>query len=235
MSTLACLIPVIAFLPVPHTSPGLDIGGRLRLGALKAGSPPVNAGLRLWVEEIGRAGSPQIVVPFSHDTVACYASWDRSGVSHVERHGQGHVGGIRDFRSRVDGGLLAAHRISEPDFPAHPETGAVAWWKTGGWVIANTALLSFAVTQLDWRNMFWTFVAFLVIHILIMMSSLRIMYEEKRVMEGSMKPEAMRFSALDAVNDMSILASSVVLYVAGLAALIQASSLRLGHGADPAA
>jgi len=107
-------------------------------------------------------------------------------------------------------------------FRPDPETGAVAWWKTGGWVIANTALLSFAVTQLDWRNMFWTLVAFLVIHILIMMSSLRIMYEEKRVMEGSMKPEAMRFSALDAVNDMSILASSVVFYVAGLAALIQA-------------
>ncbi|GAG07844.1 unnamed protein product, partial [marine sediment metagenome] len=52
-------------------------------------------------------------------------------------------------------------------------------------------------------------------------SSLRIMYEEKRVMEGSMKHETMRFSALDAVNDMSILASSVVFYVAGLAALIQ--------------
>ena len=107
-------------------------------------------------------------------------------------------------------------------FRPDPETGAVAWWKTGGWVIANTALLSFAVTQLDWRNMFWTLVAFLVIHILIMISSLRIMYEEKRVMEGSMKPEAMRFSAFDAVNDMSILASSVVFYVVGLAALIEA-------------
>jgi len=107
-------------------------------------------------------------------------------------------------------------------FRPDPETGSVAWWKVAGWVIVNTALLSFAVTQLDWRNLFWVLVVFLVIHILIMMSSLRIMYEEKRVMEGSMKAEAMRFSALDAVNDMSILASSVVFYIAGLAALIEA-------------
>ncbi len=62
---------------------------------------------------------------------------------------------------------------------------------------------------------------FLLTHILIMMSSLRIMYEEKRVMEGAMKPEAMRFSAFDAVNNLPILASSVVFYVLGLAALIQ--------------
>ena len=107
-------------------------------------------------------------------------------------------------------------------FRPDPETGAVAWWRIAGWVVVTTALLSFAVTQLDWRNLFWALVVFLVIHILIMMSSLRIMYEEKRVMEGSMKAEAMRFSALDAVNDMSILASSVVFYVAGLAALIEA-------------
>ena len=108
--------------------------------------------------------------------------------------------------------------ILRPD----PGTGSVAWWKVGAWVVVNTALLSFAVTQLGWRNLFWALVAFLVVHILIMMSSLRIMYEEKRIMEGSMKPDAMRFSAFDAVNDMSILASSVVFYVAGLAALIEA-------------
>jgi hypothetical protein len=113
-------------------------------------------------------------------------------------------------------GLLNA--IFRPD----PVTGSVSWWKVAGWVVVNCTLLYFAVTQLDWRNLFWVLVAFLVIHILIMMSSLRIMYEEKRVMEGSMKPDAMRFSALDAVNDMSILASSVVFYVAGLAALIEA-------------
>ncbi len=54
-----------------------------------------------------------------------------------------------------------------------------------------------------------------------MMSSLRIMYEEKRVMEGSLKPEAMRFSAFDAVNNLPILASSVAFYILGLAALMQ--------------
>ena len=107
-------------------------------------------------------------------------------------------------------------------FRPDPESGSVSWWKVGGWVVVNCAFLYFAVTQLDWRNLFWALVAFLVIHILIMMSSLRIMYEEKRVMEGSMKPESMRFSAFDAVNDMSILASSVVFYVAGFAALIEA-------------
>jgi hypothetical protein len=108
--------------------------------------------------------------------------------------------------------------ILRPD----PETGSVRWWKVAAWVVVNCAILYAAVTQLDWRSLFWVLVAFLVIHILIMMSSLRIMYEEKRVMEGSMTPDSMRFSALDAVNDMSILASSVVFYVAGLAALIEA-------------
>ena len=62
---------------------------------------------------------------------------------------------------------------------------------------------------------------FLLTHILIMMSSLRIMYEEKRIMEGSMRPEDMRFSAFDAVNNLSILVSSVIFYILGLAALLQ--------------
>ncbi|MCP4779952.1 MAG: hypothetical protein GY877_04170 [Hyphomicrobium sp.] len=70
------------------------------------------------------------------------------------------------------------------------------------------------------RPLFWTLIAFLVVHILIMVSSLRIMYEEKRVMEGSLAPEHMTFSAFDAVNNMPILASSVFFYILGLSALI---------------
>ena len=108
--------------------------------------------------------------------------------------------------------------ILRPD----PETGAVSGWKVAAWLAANAALLYAAVTQLDSRPLFWTLVAFLVVHILIMMSSLRIMYEEKRIMEGAMKPDEMRFSAFDAVNNLPILASSVVLYILALAALLQA-------------
>jgi hypothetical protein len=40
-------------------------------------------------------------------------------------------------------------------------------------------------------------------------------------MEGSLKPEAMTFSAFDAVNNLPILTSSVIFYILGLAALIQ--------------
>jgi hypothetical protein len=88
-------------------------------------------------------------------------------------------------------------------------------------LVANAAILYFAVTDLATRPLFWTLVVFLIVHILIIMSSLRIMYEEKRVMEGSMKPEAMRFSAFDTVNNLPVLASSVVFYVLGVAAIIQ--------------
>jgi hypothetical protein len=71
------------------------------------------------------------------------------------------------------------------------------------------------------QPLFFTLTAFLLVHILIMLGSLRIMYEEKRVMEGSLKPEAMTFSVFDSVNNVPILASSVVYYILGLAAIIQ--------------
>ncbi len=106
-------------------------------------------------------------------------------------------------------------------FRPDPETGHVSIWKIIVWLAASTAILYLAVTDLTLRPLFWTLVAFILIHILIMMSSLRIMYEEKRVMEGSLRPEAMTFSAFDAVNNLPILASSVIFYVLGLAALIQ--------------
>jgi hypothetical protein len=106
-------------------------------------------------------------------------------------------------------------------FRPDPETGDVSLWKIIVWLAANATILYLAVTDLTHHSLFWTLVVFILVHILIMMSSLRIMYEEKRVMEGSMAPEAMRFSAFDAVNNLPILTSSVIFYVLGLAALIQ--------------
>jgi hypothetical protein len=106
-------------------------------------------------------------------------------------------------------------------FRPDPESGDVSLWKISMWLAANATVLYLAVMDLTSRPLFWTLLAFLVVHILIMMSSLRIMYEEKRIMEGSLKPEAMTFSAFDAVNNLPILTSSVIFYILGLAALIQ--------------
>lgn len=104
--------------------------------------------------------------------------------------------------------------------PDH-QTGDVALWKVVLWLAANVAVLYFAIYGLDTQPLFWTLSAYLIVHILIIASSLRIMYEEKRVMEGSMAADKMTFSALDAVNNVPILASSTVFYILGLAALIQ--------------
>jgi hypothetical protein len=106
-------------------------------------------------------------------------------------------------------------------FRPDPQTGAVALWKVALWLAANTGILYLAVTGLNTQPLFWTLATFLVVHILIISGSLRIMYEEKRVMEGSLSADKMTFSALDAVNNVPILASSTAFYVLGLAALIQ--------------
>ena len=106
-------------------------------------------------------------------------------------------------------------------FRPDPQTGNVALWKVALWLAANAAILYAAVVSLNTQPLFWTLTAFLVVHILIIAGSLRIMYEEKRVMEGSMAADKMTFSALDAVNNVPILASSTAFYVLGLAALIQ--------------
>ena len=104
--------------------------------------------------------------------------------------------------------------------PDH-QTGKVAYWRVALWLAANAAILYAAVGRLNMQPLFWTLAAFLIVHILIIASSLRIMYEEKRVMEGSMAADKMTFSALDAVNNVPILASSTIFYILGLAALIQ--------------
>jgi hypothetical protein len=106
-------------------------------------------------------------------------------------------------------------------FKPDPATGDISLWKIALWLAANAAVLYLAVMDLTRHPLFWTLVGFILIHILIMMSSLRIMYEEKRVMEGTLLPQSMTFSAFDAVNNLPILTLSVIFYVLGLAALIQ--------------
>jgi len=106
-------------------------------------------------------------------------------------------------------------------FRPDPQTGDVALWKVALWLGANGVILYIAVVDLTERPLFWTLLGFLLIHILIIASSLRIMYEEKRVMEGALAADKMTFSALDAVNNVPILASSTLFYIFGLAALIQ--------------
>jgi hypothetical protein len=106
-------------------------------------------------------------------------------------------------------------------FRPDPQTGEVSFWKVGLWLGANAAVLYAAATGLEAQHLFWWIIAFLIMHILIIASSLRIMYEEKRVMEGSLSADKMTFSALDAVNNVPILASSTAFYILGLAALIQ--------------
>lgn len=106
-------------------------------------------------------------------------------------------------------------------FRPDPDTGRVRLWRVAIWLALNAGILYLAVMDLTPQPLFFTLTAFLVVHILIMLGSLRIMYEEKRVMEGSLKPEAMTFSVFDSVNNVPILASSVAFYILGLAAIIQ--------------
>ena len=107
-------------------------------------------------------------------------------------------------------------------FKPDPQSGKVSHFRIALWLIANAAILYLAVMHLSAHVLFWTLIAYLFVHILIMASSLRIMYEEKRVMEGALKPDVMTFSAYDAVNNLPILGSSVIFYIVGLTALIEA-------------
>lgn len=105
-------------------------------------------------------------------------------------------------------------------FRPDPRTGAVSAWKVALWLAANAAILTLAIMGLTSSELFWVLVAFLVVHVLIIVSSLRIMYEEKRVMEGALSAGNMTFSAFDAVNNLPILATSIAFYVLGLPAFI---------------
>src|SRR3569833_159689 len=107
-------------------------------------------------------------------------------------------------------------------FKPDPQTGKVSRLRIALWLTTNETVLYLAVMHLSAHVLFWSLIAFLLVHILIMASSLRIKYEVKRIMEGALKPEAMTFSAFDAVNNLPILVSSVFFYIIGPTALIEA-------------
>ena len=57
---------------------------------------------------------------------------------------------------------------------------------------------------------------FVLVHILVILGSLRVMSEEKKVLEGSLAPDQMTFSVHDAVNCIPVLSASIVFYILGL-------------------
>jgi len=114
--------------------------------------------------------------------------------------------------------LIAALNLA---FQPEPGTGHVSGWKVVLWFALNLAFLFTALALEAPTALFWTMVAFLMVHILIILSSLRIMTEERRVMEGTLPPDKMTFSVFDAVNNVPVFASSVAFYLLGLPALMQ--------------
>ena len=98
--------------------------------------------------------------------------------------------------------------------------GAIAGWRIVAWIAVNCAVL-FGILASPGARMNALFVGlFLLLHILIVVSSLRVMSEEKKVLEGSMTESQMTFSVYDAVNSVSLLSVSILFYVLGLPALI---------------
>ena len=89
------------------------------------------------------------------------------------------------------------------------------------WIAINCALLAAALGLGAPHVRPLTIGIFLLFHVLIILASLRVMSEEKQVMEGSMAAAAMTFSVTAAVNNVGVLASSIVFYVLGLPALIE--------------
>ena len=68
---------------------------------------------------------------------------------------------------------------------------------------------------------------FLLVHILVILGSLRVMSEEKKVLEGSLAPDQMTFSVYDAVNSIPLLSASIAFYVLGLPALIESQECNI--------
>jgi hypothetical protein len=102
-----------------------------------------------------------------------------------------------------------------------PLDGGVSGIKVLLWLLANCALLAAILLLMRGPGLLIALSAFLLFHVLVVLSSLRIMSQEKRVMEGALDREHMTLSAQDAVNNISILGFSTLFYVFGLAALIQ--------------
>lgn len=105
-------------------------------------------------------------------------------------------------------------------FRPAPADGSIGAWKILAWIIMNCVALYAALTFTGGTVKPALIGAFLLLHILIILSSLRIMSEEKKVLEGSLAPDRMTFSVFDAVNSAPLLSASIAFYVLGLPALI---------------
>ncbi len=105
-------------------------------------------------------------------------------------------------------------------FRPAPVDGAISAWKIFAWILMNCVALYAALTFTSGTVKPALIGIFLLLHILIIVSSLRIMSEEKKVLEGSLAPDRMTFSVFDAVNSAALLSASIAFYVLGLPALI---------------
>ena len=112
--------------------------------------------------------------------------------------------------------IVLLNALFRPD----PADGSIAVWKIAGWLLANCAGLFLTLTMAPPAAKAPLIGLFLLLHILIVFGSLRVMSEEKQVLEGSLAPDRMTFSVFDAVNSLPMLTASIIFYVLGLPALI---------------
>ena len=105
-------------------------------------------------------------------------------------------------------------------FRPSPRDGSIRAWKIAAWLLINCVALYAALTYAGGMAKPALIGLFLWLHIVIIVSSLRVMSEEKKVLEGSLSPDRMTFSVLDAVNSAALLSASIAFYVLALPALI---------------
>ena len=112
--------------------------------------------------------------------------------------------------------IMLLNVVFRPD----PMDGSIGTWKVFAWLLVNCAGLILALRVADPGVRSVLIGLFLLVHILVILGSLRVMSEEKKVLEGSLAPDQMTFSVYDAVNSIPLLSASIAFYVLGLPALI---------------
>ena len=112
--------------------------------------------------------------------------------------------------------ILLLDALFRPD----RESGTIRPWKIFAWLLANCAVLFAVLNLADERTKAALIAAFLLLHILVILGGLRVMAEEKQVLEGSLTADKMTFSVFSTVNNVAMLSVSIAFYVLGLPALI---------------
>jgi hypothetical protein len=112
--------------------------------------------------------------------------------------------------------IMLLNVVFRPD----PTDGSIGKWKLLAWFLVNCGGLILALRVADPRVRSGLIGLFVLVHILVILGSLRVMSEEKKVLEGSLAPDQMTFSVYDAVNSIPVLSVSIVFYILGLPALI---------------